>query len=343
MSQVLINESTLQDTANAIRGLNKKMTILPTGTTIIGKRWTSDTTTSSGGLSTAFRFIDYFPQDFNAAYMLIIPLNSNWSTTSSRMKFCTSVDGNSDELLIYGGYGVPYLIPYTGFNKTGYHGFTIYRYAQQAVFIPIDENFNPIIYDENIHVGLPSYTISYGTSTRNNRWHYPYPYLYKKENADLLYPRDFKENIGKIKMIEFPIPVLPNVDKNRIKNTIYKGSMDIRFLGFNKLEDLKMIIFTTSQSDCIFRISQDDAIIQTGFEEYGKGYRRLNRSVPSFAYSDDQQEYPALYDSNYTSLHLKDYRLYMVTAGSYTATYDTWNYGRNGTSMGDGVRAYFVY
>jgi len=59
MSQVLINESTLQDVADSARGISKKLSIVPEGTKVVGYKYKSGTT-SSGTYYTSFRFTDYF-------------------------------------------------------------------------------------------------------------------------------------------------------------------------------------------------------------------------------------------------------------------------------------------
>jgi len=117
-----------------------------------------------------------------------------WSDPSNN--FYTSEDGNSNSTFL--STYMPTVIPYTGKNKTEGHSFTIRSTPQELLFILLDENFNPIIYDENIHAGLPSYTF---TSVLDNYHYYVMkPYMYKKENNDLLYPKDFDEEIRTLRV-----------------------------------------------------------------------------------------------------------------------------------------------
>ena len=330
MSQVLINESTLQDVADSARGISKKLSIVPEGTTVIGYKYTSGTTSGSG-LSTSFRFTDYF-SDFQAAYVFIMPDYISW--TAAEDSFYTSEDGNSNSTFL-GDY-MPTIIPYTGKNKTGGHSFTVRSNPQKFLFILLDENFNPIIYDENIHAGLPTYTF---TSVLSNYHYYiMQPYMYKKENHDLLYPKDFDEEIRKIRVAQYPYP-LCWIDINN-KATRF-SPMDARFLGIDKLEDLKMVAYSTNSYNSsfgIFQISQKNSIIVPGFEEYGKGYKLLSLQYPEYTYSNDQQNYPA--HRSVQSLHMKDHRLYVIYRTS-SADYGTFNsYSKDFTSGG---RVFFIY
>lgn len=334
MSQVLINESTLQDVADSARGISKKLSVVPEGTTVIGYKYTSDTSSSSSGtLSTFFRFTDYF-SDFQAAYVFIMPEYIRW--TRAELGLYTSEDGNSNSTFL-GDY-MPIVIPYTGKNKTGYHNFTVGSNPQKFLFILLDENFNPIIYDENIHAGLPTYTF---TSVLSNYHYYiMQPYMYKKENHDLLYPKDFDEEIRKIRVAQYPYPLCA-IDINN-KGTRF-SPMDARFLGIDKLEDLKMVAYNTStRSDNtafgIFQISQENSITVSGFEEYGKGYKLLNLNYPEYTYSNNEQDYPA--HRSVQSLHMKDHRLYVIRRTG-SADYATFNsYSKDFTSNG---RVFFIY
>lgn len=333
MSQVLINESTLQDVADSARGISKKLSIVPEGTTVIGYQYTSGKTSGSGTYSTSFRFTDYF-SDFQAAYVFILPEYLYWSNVAS--SFYTSEDGNSNSTWL--GQYTPTVIPYTGKNKTEGHSFTVSSTPQKLLFILLDENFNPIIYDANIHAGLPTYTF---TSFLDNYHYYMMtPYMYKKENNDLLYPKDFNEEIRKIRVAQYPYP-LCWIDINN-KATRF-SPMDARFLGIDKLEDLKMVAYNYTSSVYafnIFQISQKNSIIVPGFEEYGKGYKLLNLNYPEYVYSNDQQNYPT--HRSVRSLHMKDHRLYVIQHTG-TADYGTLNSYSDDFRYGNKDRVFFIY
>lgn len=330
MSQVLINESTLQDVADSARGISKKLSIVPEGTTVIGYKYTSGST-SSGTYSTSFRFTDYF-LDFQAAYVFIMPEYLYWTDVASN--FYTSEDGNSNSTWL--GQYTPTVIPYTGKNKTEGHSFTIRSTPQKLLFILLDENFNPIIYDANIHAGLPTYTF---TSVLSNYHYYIMtPYMYKKENNDLLYPKDFNEEIRKMGVIQYQYP-LCWIDINN-KGTRF-SPMDARFLGIDKLEDLKMVAYSTNTSSTsfgVFQISQENSIIVPGFEEFGKGYKLLSLNYPKYVYSNDQQNYPAHFSVQ--SLHMKDHRLYVIYRTSTTFR-GTWNDSSDNFMYNS--RVFFIY
>ena len=230
MSQVLINESTLQDVADGARGLSKTINgVYPLGTKVVGKL--VSTTSSS------IKFEDQFP-NFDAPYIFICYLSSSY--LNQNPKYYTSEDGNSKPAGIRETSMMPIVIPYKGLNKTGYHYLTQSGYngsvTHKLVLILLDENFNPIIYNNTLHQGLPYYTFQ----NYNYKFNYYYtcmiPYIYKKEDKTLLYPSEFKKNIQTTNILQHPLPlILIRADAQERYNC-----MDMRLLGIEKLEDLKM-------------------------------------------------------------------------------------------------------
>lgn len=297
MSQVLINESTLQDVADGARGLSKTINgVYPLGTKVVGKL--VSTTSSS------IKFEDQFP-NFDAPYIFICYLSSSY--LNQNPKYYTSEDGNSKPAGIRETSMMPIVIPYKGLNKTGYHYLTQSGYngsvTHKLVLILLDENFNPIIYNNTLHQGLPYYTFQ----NYNYKFNYYYtcmiPYIYKKEDKTLLYPSEFKKNIQTTNILQHPLPlILIRADAQERYNC-----MDMRLLGIEKLEDLKML----QTSGYMAIINQQHAVLRPGFESFGVGYRCLKKFYPKGAATGDSASYDPFYNGN-LSLHMKDHRLYLI-------------------------------
>ena len=296
MSQVLINESTLQNTANAIRSKTKRETGLADNLNfsleVLGKYY-NYTKSGSGSL-----WVEIIPEldwpGINMSYFYI----EDYSNTAVQYpvgdKVCSMTNSN----------GAVKIVPFQKAQGKRYYVISksITSSTRISLYLfPLDENMNPIVYDENIHSNMPHRNLSI-------------EYMLKPQNMSLFYPSDFSSAIGTttgssvLKFLSSPIDI----------GTTYGYShgnvpgMDLRYYGVNQIQDIKYFQFQPYNyyPFCIIPSwSWTRVDPPTGFEQFGYGYRIFQTQPGSST--------PWPYYSGSQALYLKDGRLYGVKNSGY--------------------------
>lgn len=295
MSQVLINESTLQNTANAIRSKTKRETGLGESSSfsleVLGKYYQFSNSGSGTLLAEIVPSVDW--PGVPISYLFVMEYNQD-------APFLYNIGDKTHQ------YNSNHIIITPTTPKSGSNIYALSQSITRSQRIntyvyPLDENMNPIIYDENIHSGMPHRNISR-------------EFMLKPKQSSLLYPSDFSLNINSnvgstiLKFTDSPIDI----------GTTYgysKGSipgMDLRYYGINSIQDIKYFQFHPYNYYPFYIIpswSWTRVDPPTGFEQFGYGYRVLqthgigNTAWPY--YLGDQ------------ALYLKDGRLYGVSTWSW--------------------------
>lgn len=211
MSQVLINESTLQDIADTIRNIEVK-----TSKTVLGYEYSN-----TGTYSKYFTFSDFFP-NFTCPYFCLKNYYSSFSGALIVKDYNNrSIPFNTYDTTICQGTNHPSV------SKSG----PSYSWTMRFRILPLDSNFNYIIYDPVEHGNLPHLTITdYFPST------------------ELYYPSDFAENIksgNRIYQIKSEFgSVAAYTDTYLSDPTTYASHIpgtNLKFFGVNKIEDIKLL------------------------------------------------------------------------------------------------------
>ena len=156
---------------------------------------------------------------------------------------------------------------------------------------------DPIIYDENIHSGMPHRKINSD-------------FMLKPKQSSLLYPSDFSSAIETdtgatiLKFLDSPI----DIGTTYAYSQGFVPGMDLRYYGINSIQDIKYFQFHPSNYYPFYIIpswSWTRVDPPTGFEQFGYGYRVLQ------TYGMGNAAWP--YYLGDQALYLKDGRLYGVS------------------------------
>lgn len=299
MSQVLVNESTLQNTANTIRNKIKKVPAISVSLSAsdlpdVLRKDFDITTSGSGTASGSVAFIDYF-SGVSVSHWLIqdrsdctysYPIGANFQTMPHDFSGGVIIVPNDTS-----GYQGKYRASYQVASTTHFRG-TVY---------PLDENYNAITYNSSIHANLP-------------HGKYNLLYMMLPKQTSLLYPSDFSQNINNIgsgvfhfynSMID--VGTFADYDNGKIP------CMDLRYFGINSIEDIKYLSFCFNQYVSAYIAPYMSSYLKidppAGREDFGYGYPTFR----SRGYSGGSVPFiQSIY------MYYKDGRLYVdPTSGTY--------------------------